>query len=86
MMREKLSIQAPQEPETPAMLYPRGGIRVCLKPITPVSHPNLIQKNIVFLLVRNVDECRKWTAEKCGNVPRSTFRVSIDARAPPKTG
>ena len=30
MMSAKPSTHCPQEPETPAMLYPRGGIRVCL--------------------------------------------------------
>ena len=31
MTREKPSTHCPHEPETPAMLYPRGGIKVCLK-------------------------------------------------------
>lgn len=31
MMRENPSTHAPHEPETPAMLYPRGGINVCLR-------------------------------------------------------
>ena len=31
MMTEKPSSQAPQLPVTPHMLYPRGGIRVCLQ-------------------------------------------------------
>ena len=30
MRREKLSTHCPQEPEMPAMLYPRGGINVWL--------------------------------------------------------
>lgn len=30
MINEKPSIQAAQLPEMPAMLYPRGGIKVCL--------------------------------------------------------
>jgi len=30
MMTEKPSTHCPQEPETPAMQYPRGGINVCL--------------------------------------------------------
>lgn len=31
MMSEKPSTHCPNEPETPAMLYPRGGISVCLR-------------------------------------------------------
>ena len=31
MTSEKPSTHCPHEPETPAMLYPRGGIKVCLK-------------------------------------------------------
>ena len=30
IMSEKPSTHCPHEPETPAMLYPRGGIKVCL--------------------------------------------------------
>lgn len=48
MMSENPSTHWPQEPDTPAMLYPRGGIRVCPDPPfglpkTPDRLPRLVR-------------------------------------------
>lgn len=41
MMTENPSTQEPQEPEIPAILYPSGGIKVCLRrcQYEPKAHP-----------------------------------------------
>jgi hypothetical protein len=72
MINEKPSIQAAQLPDMPAMLYPRGGINVCLF---------MMVRN-----GRGMETVWSRRQEERGHIPRTTDRVAKNTRSAPKTG